>query len=118
MPAISTYFQIVQKGDEVCFMNDRIQVEVDEVLNIFFSNDGKRTKFVCLRFSKIVIEETNGNRLFPKSKRERLFRVIQTLLKDSETDIEKLQEKMVSLMTEQENLPLYLPQPSRGNTGF
>lgn len=116
MLATSRFFQIVQKGDEVCFMNDRIQVEVDEVLNIFFSNDGKRTKFVALKYSKIVIEETNGDRLFPKSKRDRLFRVIQTLLKDSETDLEKLQEKMVSLMTVQENLPLYLPQPSKANT--
>lgn len=116
MPALSRFFQIVQKGDEVCFMNDRIQVEVDEVLNIFFSNDGKRTKFVCLRFSKIVIEETNGDRLFPKSKRDRLFQVIQALLKDSETDLEKLQQKMVSLMTDQENIPLYSPQPSKANT--
>jgi hypothetical protein len=116
MPAISRFFQIVQKGDEVCFMNDRIQVEVDEVLQIFFSNDGRRTKFVALKYSKIVIEEANGDRLFPKSKRDRLFQVIQALLKDTETDLEKLQEKMISLMTVQENIPLYSPQPNKANT--
>lgn len=116
MPAKPSFFSSLKKGDAVCFMNDRIQVEIDEVLQVFYSNDGKRTKFVALRFSKIVIEENNSARLFPKEKQGRLFRVIQVLLQDTETDLERLQNKMVMLMNEQEQLPLYLPIPKKANT--
>ena len=112
------FFKSIAKGDRVCFMNDRIQVEVDEVANVFYSHDAARIKFVALRFCKGVIAEPDSARLFPYAKRERLALVVNALLDDTETDIARLQDKMLLLMTEQENIPLFPPQPKSGATGF
>lgn len=112
----NSFFESLKKGDEVCFMNDRIQIETDEVLQVFYSSPPTHEKFVALKYSHTVIQQSDSARLFPKEKKQRLFTVIQALLMDTETDLEKLQVKMVTLMSDVENTPLYLPAPAKANT--
>lgn len=107
----------VKEGDEVCFMNQSVCVEIDVVDRVY--KPAKSTKPVIqLKYSGLAVKLENQDILFPKAKAARLHAVIQKLKMSTETDYDKIKALMLQMMVEQENMPIYLPAPNRPMLGF
>lgn len=105
----------VKEGDEVCYMNQSVAVEIDTVERIY--KPAKSNKIaIQLKYSKLVVRGEDQDMLFPKEKAERLYAVIQQLKLSTETEFDKLKAMMIEMMVQQESLPLYLPQPNGQST--
>ncbi len=103
------YFDVAKIGDAVCVVNDRdCFMRFDTVMNIFFSGEGEKKKYIHLKKSKMIIAESQKNILYHKKDAERLDSALNQLRSSTDKNWISL---LPAMMNNENNEPHTPPVP-------
>ena len=106
------YFDVAKRNDEV-FVVDDLQcfMRLDVVMDVFYSGNDNKEKYIHLKKSKMIIGENQKHILFHKSDGAKLNHALDILRPLTERDWIK---HLPALMEQKENEPMQPPVPREG----